>query len=202
MPMGGAPKGYDAAAYGRDVHVFVPFLKKASPDTIILGPGGVGEGIVLAPIGLAGDLLRSEDLLKATGPVFDAFSYHSYGATSKRCASMGPASQTGPEAALSEELLSRADRIEQFYSGLRDRFESGKPTWLTKMPTLLVAEILGLRHFSTAFVISIRWADWLHALCVPPRYPAAVITPAVNDKIPRASCPQPAVPDHSGIQTP
>ena len=81
--MGGAPAGYDAAAYGRDVGVFVPFMKKNSPDTTILGPGGVGEGMSLMPIGLAGTELKSEDLLKATGPVFDVFSYHSYGATSK-----------------------------------------------------------------------------------------------------------------------
>jgi hypothetical protein len=52
--MGGAPAGYDAAAYGRDIRVFVPFVKKNSPDTILLGPGGVGQGISLAPRGLAG----------------------------------------------------------------------------------------------------------------------------------------------------
>ena len=101
--MGGAPAGYDAAAYGRDIGVFVPFMKKNSPETILLGPGGVGEGLSLVPIGLAGSQLKSEDLLKATGPVFDAFSYHSYGATSQRCASMGPASQTTAEAALSDD---------------------------------------------------------------------------------------------------
>jgi heparanase len=158
--MGGAPKGYDAAAYGRDIRVFVPFLKKASPDTIILGPGGVGEGIALAPIGLAGNLLNSEDLLKATGPVFDAFSYHSYGATSKRCASMGPASQTGPEAALSEELLSRADRIEQFYSGLRDRFESGKPMWLTETADAAC----GGNPWASTFLDSFRYLDQMGRL--------------------------------------
>jgi len=42
--MGGAPKGYDAAAYGRDFSVFLPFVKTAAPDMIVLGPGGVGEG--------------------------------------------------------------------------------------------------------------------------------------------------------------
>jgi hypothetical protein len=130
--MGGAPAGYDAAAYGRDIRVFVPFMKKNSPETIILGPGGVGEGIPLAPIGLAGTQLKSEDLLTATGPVFDAFSYHSYGATSQRCASMGPASQTSAQAALSDDVLSRADKIEEFYAGLRDKYEPGKALWLTE----------------------------------------------------------------------
>ena len=42
--MGGAPKGYDAAAYGRDLAVFRPFAKKTAPNLVILGPGSVGEG--------------------------------------------------------------------------------------------------------------------------------------------------------------
>src|ERR1700693_470314 len=124
--MGGAPKGYDAAAFGRDFSVFLPFAKQAAPDMLILGPGGVGEGIPLAPIGLAGSIIKTEDLLKATGPCFDGFSYHSYGATSKRCASMGPASQTTAEAALSGDFLSRADQIEAFFTALPHPFDAGK----------------------------------------------------------------------------
>ena len=42
--MGGAPKGYNAADYARDIAVFGPWLKKNSPGTIFLGPGSVGEG--------------------------------------------------------------------------------------------------------------------------------------------------------------
>src|SRR5205085_76541 len=74
--MGGAPKGYDAAAYARDIAVFRPFVKEAAPDMVLLGPGSVGEGI---PLFGALPLLTSKDLLTATGPVFDAFSYHFYG---------------------------------------------------------------------------------------------------------------------------
>ena len=37
--MGGAPAGYDAAAYGRDFKVFRAFAKQAAPDMLILGPG-------------------------------------------------------------------------------------------------------------------------------------------------------------------
>lgn len=158
--MGGAPTGYDAAAYGRDVGVFVQFMKKNSPDTILLGPGGVGEGISLAPIGLAGAQLNSEDLLKVTGPVFDAFSYHSYGATSQRCASMGPASQTNVEAAFSEELLSRADRIEEFYAGLRNKYEPGKPLWLTETADAAC----GGNPWASTFLDSFRYLDQLGRL--------------------------------------
>lgn len=35
--MGGAPKGYDAAAYGRDIAVFRPFIKQAVPAMVFLG---------------------------------------------------------------------------------------------------------------------------------------------------------------------
>ena len=158
--MGGAPKGYDAAAFGRDFSVFRPFVKNAAPDMLILGPGGVGEGIPLAPIGLAGSIIKTEDILKATGPRFDGFSYHSYGATSKRCASMGPASQTTAEAALSEDFLSRADRIEAFYGGLRDTFEPGKPLWLTETADAAC----GGNPWASTFLDSFRYLDQLGRL--------------------------------------
>jgi hypothetical protein len=155
--MGGAPKGYDAAAFGRDFSVFLPFVKKAAPDMLILGPGGVGEGIPLAPIGLAGSMIKTEDILKVTGPRFDGFSYHSYGATSKRCASMGPASQTTAHAALSEDFLSRADRIEAFYAGLRDTFEPGKALWLTETADAAC----GGNPWASTFLDSFRYLDQL-----------------------------------------
>ena len=41
--MGGAPAGYDAAAYGRDFKVFHAFAKQAAAGMLILGPGSVGE---------------------------------------------------------------------------------------------------------------------------------------------------------------
>lgn len=128
--MGGAPKGYDAAAYGRDLAVFRPFIKKAAPALVILGPGSVGEG---GTLGLPpGKSLKTEDLLKAAGPVFDAFSYHFYGAVSKRCAGMGAEATTTEDAALSDEWLSRTATVEAFYAGLRDRFEAGKPLWISE----------------------------------------------------------------------
>ena len=130
--IGGAPKGYDAAAYARDIRVFLPFIRQAAPGMIFLGPGGVGEGGTLVPAGMSMKMLASADLLKATGPVFDAFSYHFYGAVSKRCATMGGPSQTTPEAALSNEWLSRTDTVEQFYATLRDRYEPGKALWVTE----------------------------------------------------------------------
>ena len=112
--MGGAPKGYDAASYGRDVAVFRTFLRKTAPDTLFLGPGSVGEGPFAMPMG--GGVLKSEDLLHAAGPVFDVFSYHLYAAASQRCASMGASSQTTAAAALSQDWLSRPEKIGAFYA--------------------------------------------------------------------------------------
>jgi len=128
--MGGAPKGYDAADYGRDVAVFRAFLRRTSPDTLFLGPGSVGEGPFAMPMG--GGVLKSEDLLHAAGPVFDIFSYHLYAAASERCATMGASSQTTAAAALSQDWLSRPEKIGAFYENLRDRFEPGKSLWITE----------------------------------------------------------------------
>jgi heparanase len=127
--MGGAPKGYNAADYARDIAVFRPWLKQHSPDTIFLGPGSVGEGPFAIEIG---GMLHSEDLLKVTSPVFGIFSYHLYAAASQRCASMGEKGQTTTAAALSQEWLSRPDKINEYYARLRDRFEPEKPLWITE----------------------------------------------------------------------
>jgi hypothetical protein len=88
--MGGAPAGYDAAAYGRDFKAFKAFATQAAPDTTILGPGSVGEtpGPWSMTYGTAGTITTA-DMSAAAGPGIDAFSYHHYGAASLRCAAMG-----------------------------------------------------------------------------------------------------------------
>lgn len=128
--IGGAPKGYDAAAYARDFAVFHKFIKSAAPHMILLGPGGVGEGTMLAPPSM--HTIASADILSAVGPVFDAISYHSYGAVSARCAPPGSPMGTTTDAALSAEWLSRGVHAEEYYAALRDRFEPGKPIWNTE----------------------------------------------------------------------
>jgi heparanase 1 len=156
--MGGAPEGYDPAAYGRDLAVFRPYMKKAAPEIIILGPGSVGEGgrvSMLQP----GDP-TSEELLKAGGPAFDAFSYHFYGAVSLRGKSFGPQLQTSPEAALSEEWLSRTIRVEEYYSALRDRFAPGKPLWITETADAAA----GGNPWASTFRDSFRYINQLGAM--------------------------------------
>ncbi|HUB85664.1 MAG TPA: hypothetical protein VL971_08220, partial [Rhizomicrobium sp.] len=160
--MGGAPKGYDAAAYGRDLKVFGPFIRKAAPDMLFLGPGSVGEGVPLGNALMAGSMpfLKSEGLLAAAGPVFDVFSYHFYGAVSNRCASIGQGATTTPQAALSAEWLSRTDKAEAFYQGLRDRFEPGKPLWVTETADTAC----GGNSWASTFLDSFRYLDQLGRL--------------------------------------
>ena len=127
----GAPPGYDAEAFARDIKAFQPFLRKESPETIFLGPGSVGEGVSLMPGGapqsMRMKLLETPDLMKVTPPVFDAFSYHFYGAVSHRC--MG---NLKLEQALTADWLDRTDTVEAFYAAIRDQYLHGKPMWLTE----------------------------------------------------------------------
>jgi len=156
--LGGAPKGYDAAMYGKDFRVFDAFAKQAAPNMIVLGPGSIGEAGSLGPPGM--NLIRSEDMLTASGPGLDAFSYHFYGGVSQRCARLGAVSQTTPEAALTEAWLFRTDRDEEFYAKLRDRFEPGKPIWLTETGETAC----GGNSWAADFIDSFRYLNQLGTL--------------------------------------
>ena len=130
--MGGAPAGYDAAAYGRDFKVFHAFAKQEVPDMLILGPGSVGEttGDWGVTYGIA-SILKTRDLLAASRPAsVDGFSYHHYGAASQRCAAQGM--QTTSDDALSEQWLRRTDDTLAFYRNVRNEFEPAKPFWNTE----------------------------------------------------------------------
>lgn len=168
--MGGAPRGYDAAAYGRDFKIFAPFARKAAPGILLVGPGSVGEGALLAaapgaaaaaPAAFLRGAIKSEDMLAATGPGLDALSFHHYGSVSKRCAGMGgPMGQTTPEAALSADWLSRTERDAAFYGALRDRFEPGKPLWLTETGETAC----GGNPWASTFIDTFRYTEQLGRL--------------------------------------
>ncbi|MFL5254380.1 MAG: hypothetical protein ACJ8AI_16060 [Rhodopila sp.] len=161
---GGAPAGYNAAAYARDFAVFRRFMETAAPGTRTAGPAAVGEAVLMPAMqggGWASAVLRTEDLLSAAPrPVSDVFSYHFYGAASIRCASMGEGAQTTAAAALSEEWLARADHSFAFYGGLRDRFEPGKPAWITETADAAC----GGNPWAATFLDSFRFLDQLARL--------------------------------------
>jgi hypothetical protein len=71
---------------------------------------------------------------------------------------MPPGASARPETiALSEEWLGRPDRIEQFYSALRDRFEPGKDIWLTET----AEAACGGDQMASTFLDSFRYLNQL-----------------------------------------
>lgn len=160
--MGGAPRNYDATAFAKDVKIFSDFLRRESPGTIFLGPGSIGEGVPMVPGFSAGPaMLKTEDLLKATGPVFDGFSYHFYETVSRRCiAALGPKAGLAPQDALKREWLDRNTIVEDFYAKLRDAYLPGKLIWLTETGE----GACGGDKFAAQFVDSFRYLDQLGTL--------------------------------------
>jgi hypothetical protein len=142
--IGGAPAGYDAGGYGRDFKLFRSFVKENFPGMIVLGPGA------------GGDATSVSDLLVASGPGgVDVFSYHHYGMLSERCSGA-----TSPEAALSEQWLSRTDQALAFHRSLRDKFEAGKPIWLTET----AEAACGGNRWAATFLDTFRYLDQLGRL--------------------------------------
>lgn len=131
--MGGAPKGYDAVAYGRDYRVFNAFMRKEYPDTKLLAPGSVGESYAdwaVAMGGYSDQVTLPAGELAASTTDADAFSYHHYGAVSQRCKDQG--FQTSADQALSEQWLGRTDQTLAYYRDVRDKYMPGKPFWNTE----------------------------------------------------------------------
>jgi heparanase 1 len=154
----GVPKDYNATNYGQDFAVFEPFFRKAAPEALLLGPGSVGEGIEFVPM----KILATKDMLEAMGPIkADGFSYHFYGAVSERCSrpEMG-VKGTSPDAALTEEWLGRTVKVEEFYAGLRDTYDPGKPIWLTETGQAAC----GGDRWASTFLDSFRYLDQLGRL--------------------------------------
>lgn len=161
---GGAPKGYNAADYTRDFAVFRKFAKTRVPDMLVVGPGSVGEGVLMSRMsgGLVNGLMKTVDILSAAPkPVFDVFSYHFYGAASLRCAAMGQGAQTTAADALDEAWLKRTDESYDFYvKGLRDKYEPGKPVWITETADAAC----GGNPWAKTFLDSFRYLDQLGRL--------------------------------------
>jgi hypothetical protein len=139
----GAPAGYDAVAYGRDFKIFRSFAKQTAPEMMVLGPGAAGQSLL------------ASDLVAASGSGVDVFSYHHYGTLSERC--IGTST---PEAALSEAWLAQTDQTLAFHRTLRDRFEPGKPIWLTETADAAC----GGNRWSATFLDTFRYLDQLGRL--------------------------------------
>jgi len=159
--MGGAPKDYNAAAFGRDFRIFDAFMRKEYPDTKLLAPGSVGEADADWAVAMGGygdqKVLHAADLAAYTGDA-DAFSYHHYGAVSQRCAAMGH--QTSADQALSEDWLGRTDQTLAYYRRVRDEAMPGKPFWNTETADAAC----GGNPWASTFLDTFRYLDQLGRL--------------------------------------
>jgi heparanase len=144
------PGGDDAAGFKRDISVFRPFLRQASPETLLLGPGTVGGSD-------ANSVAAAKKLLAASGPIFDAMSYHYYGAASQRCTHVVPSAARRDATALSESWLSGPEQAERLYADLRHTFAPGKPLWITET----AAAVCGGNPWDSTFLDSFRYLDQL-----------------------------------------
>jgi hypothetical protein len=150
--VGAAPRDYDAAAFARDAQIFRSFLRSESPNTLFLGPGSVGEGVPMVQGMAMPKIISSEDMLKNTGPIFDAFSYHFYTTLSTRC--VGKAALSW-EKVLTPEYINRNLDAEEFYSRLRDAYLPGKPIWNTDTGEAGC----GGNRWASGFVDTFRYVD-------------------------------------------
>ncbi|WP_376707494.1 hypothetical protein [Bradyrhizobium canariense] len=157
--MGGAPKGYDAAAFGRDFKVFDAFMRKEYPRVKLLGPGSVGEADAPWSVASGGygemTVLKAGELAAFTGDA-DAFSYHHYGAASERCTATG----TSAADALSEQWLGRTDKTLAYYRAVRDKAMPGKPFWNTETADAAC----GGNPWAGTFLDTFRYLDQLGRL--------------------------------------
>ncbi|MCP3446653.1 hypothetical protein [Bradyrhizobium sp. CCGUVB14] len=146
----GAPPGYDATAYGRDIKIFREWIRHSAPETLIAGPGSVGD--TASP---SGSGITTRDLLAASGPGVDRFSYHHYNTISPRCGG-----RDDPAQALSDQWLARTDSTLAIYRDLRDTFEPGKPIWLTETADAAC----GGNRWDKTFLDTFRYLDQLGRL--------------------------------------
>ncbi len=158
--MNGAPASYDAATFGQDYARFHAFMRAEAPDTLILGPGALGETaagpslVETPPV----ELLRTSDLLAAMSARVDAFSYHHYGAASRRCVDFG--NQSTAKAALSADWLAATDATLNYYQSLRDQFAPNAAMWLTETADA----ICGGNPWAATFLDTFRYLDQLGRL--------------------------------------
>ena len=126
----GAPKGYTAVDYGRDVRIFAKMLHEVAPDAALIGPGcAIGGDAPMLPGGISIPTLATDDLLAEAATPPAIFSYHHYYGLSERGGGMG---HVPAEYVLTEEYLAATDRTLASYRSARDRFAPDAPFWLTE----------------------------------------------------------------------
>ena len=154
--MGGAPDGYDAAAYGRDFKAFVAFIRDERTGCDGSGPRfdrrDGSAAIIQRPTSSArGTCLQHPAPASTLFPIITT-------ARSRNDARLP--GQTTPEAALSEAWLASTGRTLAYYQSLRDEFAPGKPIWLTET----AEAACGGNPWASTFLDTFRYLDQLGRL--------------------------------------
>ena len=157
--MAGLPKHYTAEQFRSEFNALAALRNTLMPGMKLAGPGtGADDSPMFATIPFKLSPSGSS-ITQATAPAFDIISYHFYPATSSRCAPMG-LPQTSKEVALSEEFLATTEVEAEYFNKLRDRFEPGKPVWLSEV----AGAACGGNPWSAEFLDTFRYVEQLGRL--------------------------------------
>jgi heparanase len=149
-------KDYDAAGYARDLKTFDALLRDEFPKAIFLGPGGVSSGGTRPAGGPSRSAAMTVDrLMTASGPIYDAYSYHFYSGVSARCGG-----KITPALALTPDYLDQTVTAEAEAASARDKYLPGKPIWLTETGEAAC----GGDQLASQFVDSFRFLNQLAVL--------------------------------------
>ncbi len=157
--MAGIPKDYTAAAFRDEFGLLKLLRDELIPTMLLAGPGTSANNSPLTmelPVTLSPS---GESILEATAPAFDIVSYHFYPATSVRCAAFGMP-QTSKDVALTEPFLALTEQEARHFKMLRDRFEPGKPIWLTEV----AGAACGGNPWAIEFIDAFRYVEQLGRL--------------------------------------
>lgn len=138
LSISGAPNGYTASDYSRDLDIFNSWVKENYPDCLLAGPcalENIGENDVAKLGGGIGDLVSlcsTEDLMKDAKTDLDVYSYHYYNGISERLAAMLPEAHWNCDSAHTDEYLSVASSIAKTHTKLRDKYVPKGQMWGTE----------------------------------------------------------------------
>lgn len=139
LEFSGAPKGYTAKDYARDLDIFNGWVRKNYPKCLIVGPCTTGDTTVgrigkhlTAGIGNLMKTATTEELLWGTRVPLDVFSYHYYNGISERLAQIMPSAHWSADEAHTDEYLGIARENAEGYAVLRDRYVPGGQMWVTE----------------------------------------------------------------------
>jgi len=144
---------YTAEGFARDFRTLMELRDRVAPKLRLLGPGAAEPAHDMPK---AVDDPNSEQLLGATGDLFDGYSYHFYSGMSSRCPGLP---QIPVDRLMEREVLAIPLRGIQRSKELRDRYLPGKEIWLTETATAACGGDPTASKFEGAFAYLEHLAD-------------------------------------------